>query len=59
MNKASLDLILLVVEYTQKELNKIKEEIAETRASIVSSYSEADFREQQERSTTEKDKKIS
>lgn len=40
MNKASLDLTLLVIEFTQKELKKVREETVETKASIIASYSE-------------------
>lgn len=43
--KASLELILLVDEYIQKEWKKKKEEIAEITASI-SSYSEVDLTQQ-------------
>lgn len=48
MNKASLDLTLLVVEFTQRELKKVREEIEETKASIIASHSEVTFNQQLE-----------
>lgn len=48
MNKASLDLTLLVVEFTQKELKKVREEIEETKASITASHGEVNFNQQLE-----------
>ncbi|KAI7802501.1 putative zonadhesin-like [Triplophysa rosa] len=48
MNKASLDLTLLVIEFTQKELKKVREEIEETNASIIASHSDVNFNQQLE-----------
>ncbi|XP_063074030.1 uncharacterized protein LOC134464529 [Engraulis encrasicolus] len=48
MNKASLDLTLLVVEFTQKELLKIKDNIEDVKASIVESHDETVLTQQTE-----------
>lgn len=48
MNKASLDLTLLVIEFTQKELTKVRVDLEETKASIVASHSEVTFNRQVE-----------
>ncbi len=48
MNKVSLDPTLLVIEFTQKELKKVREEIEETKASIIASHSEVNFNQQLE-----------
>lgn len=48
MNKASLDLTLLVIEFTQKELLKTKQDIDEIQTSIIDSHDETVFKQHTE-----------
>lgn len=43
LNKASLDLTVLVIEFTQKELTKVNEEIESVEEKLKTKTSEADF----------------